>query len=129
MNKKIVLILCLVLVSSFLLVGCGDDEAEINSVLDDYSEALVEGDMDVLQEVLVSDLAVEFEGITDEEANEFAAMFEELEFNEREIEIDGEQAEVNAVVKTTVFGMTEEEENVISLVKEDGNWKLEGLGM
>ena len=129
MNKKIVLILCLVLVSSFLLVGCGDDEAEINSILDDYSEAIVEGDMDVLQEVLVSDLAVEFEGITDEEANEFAAMFEELEFNEREIEIDGDQAEVTAVVKTTVFGMTEEAEDVITLVKEDGNWKLDGLGM
>ena len=126
MNKKIVLILCLVLVSSLLVVGCADDEAEINAVLDNFSEGMVEWDTDLLRETLVSS---EAEQITDEDADELAGFFEEFEIKDREIEIDGDQAEVSAVVKMTIFGMTEEMDDVISLIKEDGNWKIEEMNI
>jgi len=126
MNKKVILILALVLVSSLLVVGCGDDEGEINTVLDDFSEAMVEWDTDILRETLVSS---EAEQITDEDADELEGFFEEFEIKEREIEIDGNQAEVSAVIKMTIFGMTDETNDVINLIKEDGNWKIENMAI
>lgn len=120
MNKKIVLICIFLLASSLLLLGCGDDEAEINLLLDDFSQGMLEWNVELLRDVLSSDEVEELEADED-----LVALFEEFEIVDREIRIDDKQAEVSAVIKMTVSGVTDEINDTINLIKEDDDWKIE----
>ncbi|MBN2168833.1 MAG: DUF4878 domain-containing protein [Actinobacteria bacterium] len=131
--KRVVVLGCILLLafSSALLAGCGgsgggNDEAQVKAVAEKFMKASMEYDIEGILDTLSEK---DKEGISDEDIEEAKKQSEAskgvdlgIDYEIGKVEIKGDEASVEISVK---FAGEESTDNIY-LLKENGEWKVNG---
>lgn len=130
--KKVSLIVCVAMLVATLgaVVGCGGSSGEPSTspsqVADKYLQATLNLDVNTAYELLSSE---DKNTITKEQMEEIASTTPEdfdytYELGEETIDGDTATVTVKIFVDDPTSGQSEEFEDILTLVKEDGAWKI-----
>jgi hypothetical protein len=124
--------------AAFAMAACDDDggseedEADVQAAIDNFNQAMVDGDAELLSQVMTEDGALEVFQVTLEDAAADPSLFATGEegrddFVVSEIEVDGDEAKASGSFQSEAPGF--DSTPVLVLVKEDDAWKVNSLEM
>lgn len=121
-----------VLLSMFLFVGCGGDEATIKKTAENFFGAMKDGDLDKMGSFMCKSAKADFEksfntgnAEQDKMAKDMAvgmmqAMMKDATVTFGKVTIDGDKATIESTAK--MAGKEKAETDELEFVKEDGKW-------
>jgi hypothetical protein len=128
--KRLTMIVCIALLVAALgaVVGCGggDSGSSPSQVVEKYLEASFDKDVDAAYELMSSEdqKLLSKEDMRDMVGAELEGFEYDYEIGEETISGDTATVEVKITVSDSASGQSEEFEDTLNLVKEDGEWKI-----